>query len=33
MQAAIGAFFDKHLKARPDGKAKDPPQGKSVRKG
>jgi acetyl esterase/lipase len=28
MQAAIQAFFDKHLKARPDGKAKTPPQSK-----
>jgi acetyl esterase/lipase len=28
MQAAIGAFFDKHLKTRPDGKAKTPPQSK-----
>jgi acetyl esterase/lipase len=26
MQAAIQEFFDKHLKARPDGKAKTPPQ-------
>jgi acetyl esterase/lipase len=28
MQAAIEAFFNKHLKARPDGKAKTPPQSK-----
>jgi acetyl esterase/lipase len=28
MQAAIGAFFDKHLKARPDGKGKTPSQRK-----
>jgi acetyl esterase/lipase len=26
MQAAIGAFFDKHLKARPDAKARTPSQ-------
>jgi acetyl esterase/lipase len=28
MQAAIGAFFDKHLKARSDGKARTPAQSK-----